>query len=234
MKRGIVESISVSQVGRYLLQAQLQPHRRKMWINTTEKDPAVFAEQVCEVCDTYLAATEKFESDGTRTMSCDEMTGLQALERAAPDQPMRPGQVERREFEYVRHGTTTLIGNWDVVQGRTIANTIGPTRTEADFVAHIEQTVNTDPDANWVFIVDQLNIHWSAGLVEWIAKQCDLDTPLGKKRDVRSAAQSPVASDVLAREDAPHPVRVLAQAQLVAEPDRDDLRDRDAEGDPSW
>lgn len=186
VQRAIVESISESQVGRYLQQGQLQPHRSKMWINTKEKDPEVFAAKVKEVCDTYLEAPEKFEQDGTRTVCCDEMTGLQAIERAAPDQPMKPGQVERREFEYIRHGTTTVIGNWDVVEGQTFANTIEPSRTEEDFVAHIEQTVGTDPDTSWVFVVDQLNIHWSATLfeyeaVEWVAERCELDRELGKK-----------------------------------------------------
>lgn len=76
---------------------------------------------------------------------CDEMTGIQALERAAPDQPMHSGQPARQEFEYARPGTTTMIGNWDVVAGATFCNTIGPTRTEDDFVAHIAQTVAGDP-----------------------------------------------------------------------------------------
>jgi hypothetical protein len=62
------------------------------------------------------------------------MTGIQALERGAPTQPMQSGQVERQEFEYIRHGTTTVIGNWDVVPGVTLQNTVGPTRTEEDFV----------------------------------------------------------------------------------------------------
>jgi len=173
IKRGIVESISASQVGRYLREAQLQPHRRKMWINTKEKDPEVFRQEVAAVCDTYLKAPERNEEHGTRTVCCDEMTGIQALERAAPDQSMQCGQTARQEFEYIRHGTTTVIGNWDVVMGTTFGNTIGPTRTEEDFVAHIDQTVATAPDAPWIFVVDRLNIHCSAGLTEWVAQRCE-------------------------------------------------------------
>ena len=182
IKRGIVAGISVSQVGRYLAQALLQPHRRKMWINTTEKDPDQFQRQVEQVCQTYQQAEARYENDGTRTVCIDEMTGLQALERGAPDKDMQPGQVAKQEFEYTRHGTTTLIGNWDVVRGETFATTIGPTRTEEDFVAHVQQTVASDPDAQWVFVVDCLNVHWSAGLVEWVAKTCEPERPLGKKR----------------------------------------------------
>lgn len=188
--RKIVSSISESQVGHYLRTAALQPHRRKMWINTTEKDPVVFERQVADVCRTYQEAAQSHEADGTRTVCVDEMTGLQALERAAPDKPARAGQVAKHEFEYVRHGTTTLIGNWDVVAGAMFCETIGPTRTESDFVAHIEQTVASDPDVPWVFVVDCLNVHWSASLVEWIAKRCEPDRALGKKRPIGRAAFS--------------------------------------------
>ena len=110
------------------------------------------------------------------------MTGIQALERIAPDKEVRPDQIARHEFEYVRHGTTTLIGNFHVVTGKMVAPTIGPTRTEEDFVRHIQRTVASDPDAEWTIIVDGLNIHWSAGLVEWVAERCEPDRPLGKKR----------------------------------------------------
>lgn len=184
LKRGIAQ-ISESQVGRYLKQAALQPQRRKMWLNTKEKDPAVFAEQVNAVCQTYREAQRRAATDGTRTVCVDEMTGLQALERVAPDKPAQPDSVAKHEFEYERHGTTTLIGNWDVVAGQMIACTLGPTRTEPDFVLHIAQTVATAPDVPWVFVADCLNVHQSAGLVEWVAKTCALDQPLGKKRETR-------------------------------------------------
>jgi len=193
IKRGIVANISESQVRRYLNQAMLQPHRRKMWINTTEKDPVTFRRQVDEVCRIYKEAPARQAEDGTRTVCCDEMTGLQALERAAPDKDMQPGQIAKQEFEYVRHGTTTLIGNWDVVAGLIFAETIGPTRKEPDFVAHVEQTVATDPDVNWVFVVDCLNVHWSTSLVEWVAKICEPNRPLGKKRQ-DGRAQKPSQS----------------------------------------
>ena len=81
------------------------------------------------------------------------MTGLQVLERNAPSRPMTFGQCEKIEFEYTRHGTLTLIGNFQVTTGELIAPTIGPTRTEADFASHIEQTVATDPTDSWIFVV---------------------------------------------------------------------------------
>jgi transposase len=219
VERGIVPAISTVQVGRYLKDAAVQPHRRKMWINTTEKDPIKFQQQVEAVCQTYLEAPTRNSRDGTRTVCCDEMTGLQALERAAPDKETRPGEIAKHEFEYHRHGTTTLIGNFDVVTGHLFAVTIGPTRTEADFVAHVNQTVATDPDVSWVFVVDCLNIHWSASLVEWIAKSCESDRPLGKKRERRCVEIAGHTPRILVGPEPPHPLHLSAEAQFLAEPD---------------
>lgn len=232
IQRGIVERISLSRIGHFLREAALQPHRRKMWLNTTEKDPDLFQRQVEAVCKTYQAAPVLREQEGTHTVSCDEMTGIQALERSAPDKPAAPDQIAREEFEYVRHGTTTLIGSFDVVTGKMCHATLGPTRTESDFVLHIEQTVATDPDANWVFIVDTLNIHWSAGLVEWVAERCEPNRPLGKKGEGRRPEMSGNTSRVFVGRLASHPPSVPAQAQLVAEPDRNRVWHYHAEGGP--
>jgi transposase len=179
--RGIVDSISPSQVNRYLREAELQPHKSRYWLNTSEKDPEAFAAQVEMVCACYHDAPELYQRHDTHTICVDEMTGIQALERIAATLPMKPGQVQRREFEYKRHGTVTLIGNFHVVTGELIAPTLGSTRTEEDFVAHIEKTVKLDPQARYVFVLDNLNIHCSAGLVELVARLCGLEEDLGKK-----------------------------------------------------
>jgi hypothetical protein len=93
-------------------------------------------------------------------VSTDEKTGMQALERLHETKPVRPGLVERVEFEYIRHGTLSLMANFDVVTGKVVSPSIGPTRTEADFVAHIGQTIDNDPGASWIFVTDQLdNLH---------------------------------------------------------------------------
>ena len=109
------------------------------------------------------------------------MTAIQALERIAPTRPMKPGQVERREFEYRRHGTQCLIGNFEVTTGQVIAPTVQPTRTEEDFAAHIARTVATDPEAGWIFVADNLTIHCSESLVRYVAAACGIATDLGKK-----------------------------------------------------
>jgi hypothetical protein len=109
------------------------------------------------------------------------MTGIQALERIAPTKPTKSGLVERREFEYTRHGTQCLIGNFEVTTGQVIAPTVQPTRTEEDFAAHIARTVALDPEAGWIFVADNLTIHCSESLVRYVTEACAIATDLGKK-----------------------------------------------------
>lgn len=106
---------------------------------------------------------------------------MQALERIHETKPARPGLVERIEFEYVRHGTLSLIANFDVVTGQVVCPSIGPTRTEADFTAHVARTIETDPLAGWIFVTDQLDTHRSATLVELVARCCGIHEELGVK-----------------------------------------------------
>ena len=109
------------------------------------------------------------------------MTGIQAIERLFASHRMKPKQVEKIEFEYIRHGTQTLIANWHIAKGQVLTPSIGATRTEEDFVQHIGQTVDTAPDAGWIFIVDQLNIHKSESLVRLVAQRCQIEIDLGIK-----------------------------------------------------
>ena len=218
-KRGIVASISESQVGRYLRDAELQPHKSRYWLNAKEKDPQQFQQKVEAVCDCYLEAPRLYRDENTHTVCTDEMTGIQALERVAATLPMKPGHTECREFEYKRHGTTTLIGNFHVVTGQLVAPTLGPTRTETDFVRHVAQTVATDPSASFVFVVDNLNTHASASLVQWVAKTCEVEQDLGKKRQTGGAPLARKSPDLPAGSQPPHPLRVSAEAHVVAEPD---------------
>jgi transposase len=121
------------------------------------------------------------EALGCHVVSTDEMTGIQALERAAPTKPLRPGCPERREHEYIRHGTLSLIANFNVATGQVLAPSLGPTRTEADFAAHTARTIDTDPEAAWLFLTDQLNTHQSEALVRLVAERCGLTEDLGVK-----------------------------------------------------
>jgi transposase len=132
------------------------------------------------VCDLYPQALQLYQ-EGKHMVSTDEKTGIQALERKYPTKPPKPGLVERRESEYIRHGTQCLTANFEVATGEVIAPSIGCTRTEEDFAAHIAQTIATDPAAEWSFIVDQLNTHQSESLVRLVAQHCEIKDDLGVK-----------------------------------------------------
>lgn len=132
------------------------------------------------MCELYHQAQALNESD-VHVISVDEKTGIQALERIHPDHAMSKGKLELHEFEYKRHGTQTLIANFEVATGKVVCPSLGDTRTEDDFVAHIQATVATDPNAKWVFIADQLNTHKSASLVKCVAELCGTKMPLGEK-----------------------------------------------------
>jgi len=138
-------------------------------------------DKVADINTLYRQATE-LAQHGERTLSTDELTGVQALERKHPGLPLAPGKVERREFEYIRHGTQSLIINFDVATGQVTAPSCGPTRTEKDFAEHIRRTVAGDPaTTKWHFVVDNLNTHQSETLVRYVAAESDLTLDLGSK-----------------------------------------------------
>jgi len=157
----------------------LQPHKWRYWLNANEDDPQELQEGITTVCTVYEQAPS-LAAEGSHTVSTDEMTGIQALERTDV-KPMRPGDVERVEFEYIRHGTQCLLANFDVVSGQVIAPTVSDTRIEADFVTHLQQTVALAPQDAWIFVLDQLNTHKSESLVRWVAEACGITKDLGVK-----------------------------------------------------
>ena len=146
----------------------------------SEPDPQS-DEKIADINQLYQTAQERVEH-GEAVVSTDEMTGVQALEPKHPDLPMLPGHVLRREFEYIRHGTLSFIVNFHVADGTVGQVSAGPTRKEEDFLAHIQQTVEADPQVvQWHFIVDNLNTHQSESLVRYVADESDLDIDLGVK-----------------------------------------------------
>jgi transposase len=110
------------------------------------------------------------------------MTGVQALERKHPGLPPVPGKVERREFEYKRHGALSFTCNFDVASGELSACTADKTRNEKDFLEHIKGRVISEPlITRWNFVLDNLNTHKSESLVRYVAKESDIDIDLGVK-----------------------------------------------------
>lgn len=174
IEREIVETISPRHVGRILDEADLKPHLSRYWLNASPDEPEIFDQEVKIVCGVYHQAP-RLHQEGVLIVCTDEKTGIQALQRKHPSKPMQPGQIELREFEYIRNGTQCLIVNFQVATGQILAPTIGPTRTEEDFLNHITQTIATYPHSQWIFIVDQLNTHRSESLVRLVASSEGID-----------------------------------------------------------
>jgi len=138
-----------------------------------------FVCQVSLICTLILGAVESTKSK-THLISVDEKTGIQALSRK--EVSLSPGKDKRREYEYNRHGTTTLIAGFDVGKGSLINHHLGPTRREKDFLAFCENTLSLyGKEDEIIFLVDQLNTHKSASLVEWVAKEIGFQQDLGVK-----------------------------------------------------
>lgn len=140
-------------------------------------------------------------------ISTDEKTGIQAIERLHPTRPTRAGLTERIEFEYRRHGTLCLMANFEVATGEAILPTIGLTRTEEDFAAHIARTIDSDPDAPWIFVLDQLNTHKSEALVRLVAERCGIEDDLGVKG--KSGILKTMANRKKFLEDQSHRIRFV-------------------------
>jgi hypothetical protein len=114
----------------------LKPHLSRYWLNANPQKPETFKQQSNQICQLYQQAQE-LNSNNIHIISTDEMTGIQALERAYPTNTVKPGKIEFQEFEYVRHGTLSVIASWNVASGGVYHSTISPTRKEKDFNDHI-------------------------------------------------------------------------------------------------
>jgi len=180
VKEGIVDKISPSTVHRILNGSDVKPHLVKGWLNAAPENPATFLPRVSRITKLYMEATSLLE-DGTHVVCMDEKPGIQANEPLHQTLWVKPGLVERLEQFYRRHGTTCVIGSFDVVTGEIIHATIRRTRKELDFLEHVERTIATDPHAEWVIVTDQLNTHMSESLVCYVAATCGIEKDLGIK-----------------------------------------------------
>lgn len=154
----------------------------RYWLHSTEKEenPEGFSAKINEICNLYINSQE-MSSEGIHIVSVDEMTGVQALEHKYPDKLPLPGMCAKMEFEYIRHGTTSLIGFFNVATGRLYEPYINQTRNEEDFCQAVSDTLDTGLQDKWIFVCDGLNTHKSESLVKLVADACGMDIDLGEK-----------------------------------------------------
>lgn len=161
-------TISRSSVWRILHDIDLKPHKSEYWLNSHDED---FDAKARHICHLYAQALEVYHQ-GRLVICCDEKTGMQVLERKAPTKPAQPGRRERREHEYIRHGTRVLINALAVATGQ-IAWTIGTTRTATAFVAHLQRAYHRWPAMQrYDWGRDNLNTHWSLDVCRLVARWC--------------------------------------------------------------
>jgi len=186
------------------------------------------------MCTLYQEAPA-LAQQGEQVLSTDELTGVQALERKHPGLPLAKGNVARRAFEYIRHGTSAFMLSRDVVTGKLVAPWSGLTRTEEDFLAHLQGVMATRPEARrWHFVLDNLNIHQSACLVRWVAHCSGLTDDLGVKgRSGILATQASRAA--LSPESYPQGgVSLHTQPQFLAQSDRNLAQHFGAQTPQTW
>jgi transposase len=156
--RGVVPDIGWTTIQRILAEADLRPHLVQGWVHSP--DPQ-FREKVTEICELYLNPPP-----GSVVLSIDEKTGMQALERRFPDRPAAPGRLRRREFEYTRHGTQSLLCAFNVHAGKVVAD-CGDTRTGADLLKFMDRVAAEHPVGTVHVIWDNLNIHYDGDKNRW-------------------------------------------------------------------
>ncbi len=154
--------ISASQAGRILAGLELAPHRVRGWLN--RRDDEQFRAQAAAVCEVYLRPPP-----GTVVICIDEKTGIQAKYRRYPEQPARPGRLARREFEYVRNGTVSIVAALEVATGQVVAEPIArnDSVTFTGFLHRLDQCI--DPRLNIHLVMDNGSSHTSRATRAWIA-----------------------------------------------------------------
>ena len=84
-----------------------------------------------------------------------------------PPLPLRPGLVERQEFEYVRHGTVNLFTAFDVGTGEVFAQCY-QRHTNLEFRHFLRALRARDPDSRWHLIVDNAGFHKKQAVLDWV------------------------------------------------------------------
>jgi DDE superfamily endonuclease len=167
--------------GVFSKEADVKPQHSRYWLTHDRAAAPAPLDAAVQTLWALDQAAQALHAHGAPLVRTDEKTGIQAQERAHPTRPMKPGLIERVECEYIRHGTPALLANFEVATGHILAPSVGPTRTAADVVGHVERTIALHPPATWSFMVDRLNTQQSESLVRLVASACGIEEERGIK-----------------------------------------------------
>jgi transposase len=140
----------------------LQPHRVEAFKLST--DP-LFVEKVRDIVGLYMAPPER-----ALVLCVDEKSQIQALDRTQPVLPMRPGQIERRSHDYIRHGTLSLFAALDIATGKVIGKCFARHRGSEflKFLREIETNVPLDLDVH--LVMDNYATHKTPAIRRWLTR----------------------------------------------------------------
>jgi transposase len=147
--------LSTSEISRILHCEGIRPHHVRMWLHSPDKD---FEEKARRVCSLYVAPPR-----GATVVCIDEKPGMQALSRRHPTRHLR--NEVRYEFEYKRHGTSTLIAAFDVQTGEVFGRI--RRRTAEGVVAFMEELAIKYPTGAVYVVWDNLNVHHNGPSKRW-------------------------------------------------------------------
>src|SRR6185437_15859079 len=156
-------SLSLSEIGRILHCEGLRPHRVRMWLHSSDPD---FAAKVRRVCALYTSPPPD-----AIVLCVDEKPGMQSLEYIHPTRYSQVGRAVRREFEYKRHGTRTLIAAFNVRTGEVFGRC--RRRTAKGLTAFMDALAEQYPSGTVYIVWDNLNIHKGARWQEFNARHGD-------------------------------------------------------------
>jgi transposase len=142
--------LSRSEVARVLEAGELRPHHVRQWLHSPDPE---FRPKVAAICKLYITPPE-----GATVLCIDEKPGIQALEHRFPLKPCAPWRAGRKEFEYIRHGTCSLLAGLNVRTGEVIGH-CGPTRSAEALLSFMDRVAARYPTGPIYIIWDNLNIH---------------------------------------------------------------------------
>lgn len=154
--------IGASTVGRWLRQAVLKPHRIRRWLHSPDPE---FRRKLRRIVRLYLRPPR-----GARVICVDEKTQVQILEQLHPGRPLAPGQPQRIDAHYRRHGTLAILAGLDVRSGQVVVR-VRRRRRHQEFLELLQALRARWPRGTLIIVLDNLSIHTTPEVQTWLREQ---------------------------------------------------------------